>query len=205
MKPDPSIPPTSPPFFFFSNPRHLPSCFGTSAGRRRLRAGAGSVVCPFVQAAAAGVHEEVAYGGEFEAQLLGDGELHLLGRPLVLLEDGQQGAPLQVREDQPRLLWCVVAILRRVLLLPFARCQVEKRKQSRALESGRGPEDVDLIGPAEAHSRVQTEQLGFGPQMASTLRFTDIELKRLLPAESHAGKHPTEQNLSGPVLAHTMH
>ena len=53
-----------------------------------MAAGAGSVVCPFVQAPAAGVHEEVADGGEFEAQLLRDGELHLLGRSLVLLEDG---------------------------------------------------------------------------------------------------------------------
>lgn len=84
---------------------------------------AASIVCPFVQAPAAGVHEEVADGGKFEAQLLRDGELHLFGRPLILFEDGQQGAPLQVREDQPRLLWCIVALLRRVLLLPFARCE----------------------------------------------------------------------------------
>lgn len=123
MKPAPSIHP-SPSLY----PCHLPSCFGTSAGRRRLGAWAGSVVCPFVQATAAGVHEEVADSGEFEAQLLRDCELHLFGRPLVLLEDGQQGAPLQVREDQPRLLWCVVAILRRVLLLPFACCRVKIRK-----------------------------------------------------------------------------
>lgn len=88
-----------------------------------MAAGAGSVVCPFVQAPAAGVHEEVADGGEFEAQLLRDGELHLLGWPLVLLEDGQQGAALQVGEDQPGFFWHAVALLRRVLLLPFARCE----------------------------------------------------------------------------------
>lgn len=118
----------------FPAPRRL-SCFGTSAGRRGLGAGAGAVVCPFVQAPAAGVHEEVADCGEFEAQLLRDGELHLFGRPLVLLEDGQQGAPLQVGEDQPRLLWCVVAILPRVLLLPLA-CW-EKKTQGRKSEFGK--------------------------------------------------------------------
>lgn len=88
-----------------------------------MATGAGSVVCPFVQAPAAGVHEEVADGGEFEAKLLRDGELHLLGWSLVLLEDGQQGAPLQVGEDQPRLLWRAVALFRCVLLLPFACCE----------------------------------------------------------------------------------
>lgn len=92
-----------------------------------MGARAGSVVCPFVQAPAAGVHEEVADGGEFEAQLLRDSELHLFGRSLVLLEDGQQGAPLQVGKDQPRLLWRIVAVLRRVLLLPFARCKASVR------------------------------------------------------------------------------
>lgn len=86
-----------------------------------MAAGAASFICPFVQAPAAGVHEEVADGGEFEAQLLRDGELHLLRRPLVLLEDGQQGAALQVGEDQTRLLRRAVALLRCVLLLPFAR------------------------------------------------------------------------------------
>lgn len=87
-----------------------------------MAAGASAIVCPFVQAAAAGVHEEVADGAELQAKLLRDGELHLLGRPLVLLEDGQQGAPLQVSEHQPGFLWCAVAILGRVLLLPFACC-----------------------------------------------------------------------------------
>ena len=99
-----------------------------------MGAGATSVVCPFVQAPAAGVHEEVADGGEFEAQLLRDGELHLLGRPLVLLEDSQQGAPLQVGEDQPRLLRRAVSLLRRVLLLPFASCKEEGRQESRRRE-----------------------------------------------------------------------
>lgn len=96
-----------------------------------MAAGAGSVVCPFVQAPAAGVHEEVADRSEFEAKLLRDGELHLLGWPLVLLEDGQQGAALQVGEDQPGLLWRAVALLRRVLLLPFARCGVGGQRGQR--------------------------------------------------------------------------
>lgn len=85
-----------------------------------MGARAGSIVCPFVQAPATGVHKEIADSGEFETQLLRNGELHLLGRPLILLEDGEQGAPLQVREDQPRLLWCIVALLRCVLLFTFA-------------------------------------------------------------------------------------
>jgi len=96
-----------------------------------LAAGAASVVHPFVQTPAAGVHEEVADGGEFEAQLLRDGKLHLLGRSLVLLEDGQQGAPLQVGEDQPRFLWCVVVVLRCVLLLTFACWRVGGRTEGK--------------------------------------------------------------------------
>lgn len=126
-------PPHQPP------PHQLSSRFGTSAGRGRLAAWAASVICPFVQAATAGVHEEVADCAELKAQLLRDGELHLLGRPFVLLKDGQQGAPLQVSEDQPGLLWCAVALLGRVLLLPFAGCQGtaggEKRQKERVSHS----------------------------------------------------------------------
>lgn len=113
-----------------------------------MAAGTGSVICPFVQAPAAGVHEEVADGGEFKAQLLRDGELHLLGRSLVLLEDGQQGAPLQVSEDQPRLLWCAVALLRCVLLLPFARCE----------EGGEGREEEDNEREMRGHERKAEER-----------------------------------------------
>lgn len=116
-----------------------------------MAAGAGSVVCPFVQAPAAGVHEEVADRSEFEAKLLRDGELHLLGWPLVLLEDSQQGAALQVGEDQPGLLWRAVALLRRVLLLPFARCGVGEGKRSTRVES-RGEEEGWWEGETENES-----------------------------------------------------
>lgn len=57
------------------------------------------VVVPAVHAAAACVHEEVADGAELQAELLGDGDLHFLGRAFVLLEDGDERATLQVRED----------------------------------------------------------------------------------------------------------
>lgn len=105
-----------------------------------MGAGAGSIVHPFVQTAASGIHEEVADGGQFKAQLLRDGELHLLGGALVLLKDGQQGAPLQVSEDQPRLLWCVVALFGRVLLLPFA-CYRRGKKGERRRRRRNGKED----------------------------------------------------------------
>lgn len=102
-----------------------------------MAARTGSVICPFVQAPAAGVHEEVADRSEFEAKLLRDGELHLFGWPLVLLKDGQQGTALQVCEDQPGLLWRVVALLRCVLLLPLARCEAGE---------GKGGEEVNRSG-----------------------------------------------------------
>jgi len=74
---------------------------------------------PAVRAAAACVHEEVGDGGELQAQLLGDGDLHLLGGTAVLSEDGYQGATLQVGEDQSLLLWQLVALSSSVLLLTF--------------------------------------------------------------------------------------
>lgn len=78
---------------------------------------------PALRAAAAGVHEEVGDGGELQAQLLRDGELHLLGGAAVLSEDGDQGATLQVAEDQPLLLWHLTALPSPVLLLPFTGCR----------------------------------------------------------------------------------
>lgn len=76
------------------------------------------VVVPAVHAAAARIHEEVADGAELQPQLLGDGDLHFLGWALVLLEDGDERAALQVGEDQALLLGRCVAVL--VLLLFFA-------------------------------------------------------------------------------------
>lgn len=81
---------------------------------------------PAVRAAATRVHEEVGDGGELEAQLLGDGELHLLGGAPVLPENGYQGAALQVGEDQPLLLGHLVAFPSSVLLLPFTCCGEEQ-------------------------------------------------------------------------------
>lgn len=72
---------------------------------------------PAVRTAAARVHEEVGDGGQLQAQLLRDGELHLLGGAAVLSEDGYQGATLQVGEDQSLLLWHLAALSAPVLLL----------------------------------------------------------------------------------------
>ncbi|CAN8027760.1 unnamed protein product [Ixodes persulcatus] len=66
------------------------------------------LVLPLVLGAAARVHEEVSDGAELQAQLLRDGDLHLLGGPLGLLKDGLQGAPLQVGEHEARLLGLVL-------------------------------------------------------------------------------------------------
>lgn len=97
----------------------LLSGLGESGGRRaRLPGAAAVVVVPAVHAAAPRVHEEVADGAELQAELLGDGDLHFLGWALVLLEDGDESAALQVGEDQALLLGRRVAVL--VLLLFFA-------------------------------------------------------------------------------------
>lgn len=76
------------------------------------------VIMPAVHTAAACIHEEVADGAELQAELLGDGNLHFLRWALVLFEDGDECAPLQISEDQPLFLGCRVAVL--VLLLFFA-------------------------------------------------------------------------------------
>jgi len=98
---------------------HSPSRFGTGAGRRGGAPGA-QVVLPLLQAAPPGVHEEVADGGELQAQLLGDGDLHLFGGPLVLLEDGEERSALEVREDQARLLLGAAPLFVRLLLFALA-------------------------------------------------------------------------------------
>lgn len=74
---------------------------------------------PAVRTAASRVHKEIGNGGELQSQLLGNGDLHLLGRASVLSKDGYQGATLQVGEDQSRLLWHLVALSSSVLLLAF--------------------------------------------------------------------------------------
>lgn len=97
------------------------SCFGESACRRRGDSGVGAwLLLPAVHTPPAGIHEEVADSVELQAQLLRDGHLHLLGRALVLLEDGNQGAALEVREDQPLLLGLQAPVFLLLLLFAFA-------------------------------------------------------------------------------------
>lgn len=116
----PAAKPLSPPCH--AAPRRAgrsPSRFGTGAGGRGGAPGA-QVVLPLLQAAPAGVHEEVADGGELQAQLLGDGDLHFFGGALVLLEDGEKCSALEVRENQAGFLLGVVPLFVRLLLFAFA-------------------------------------------------------------------------------------
>lgn len=108
--------------------RVLPSGFGTRAGGGRGAACA-QVILPLLQAAAPGVHEEVADGGELQAQLLGNGDLHLLGRALVLLEDGEECAALEVGEHQAGFLLGIVPVFVWFLLFAFARLKGKKRRR----------------------------------------------------------------------------
>lgn len=93
---------------------------------------AGAVVHPLVQAPATGVHKEVADRGQLQAQLLGDGDLQLLGRTLVLLEDGVERPPLHVREHQPGLLGHAAPLAPAVVLfLTLARCTARRGRNRR--------------------------------------------------------------------------
>ncbi len=87
------------------------------------------LVLPAIRASSACVHEEVADGGELQAQLLGDGDLHLFAGPLVLLEDGDERSPLQVGEDQTLLLGHRVSVFVLLLFLSLAGCQETQRKR----------------------------------------------------------------------------
>lgn len=88
-------------------------------------------VLPLVLRAASGVHEEVPDGAEFESELLGDGDLHLLGGSLRLLKNGLQGAPLEVGKDQAGFLGGVGVLLLLLLLFffPFAGCNETKKQK----------------------------------------------------------------------------
>lgn len=77
---------------------------------------------PAVNAAATCIHEEVADGAKFQAKLLRDGQLHFLRGPLVLLENGDECAALQVSEYQALLFGYHVAFLVLLLFLTFASC-----------------------------------------------------------------------------------
>lgn len=102
--------------------RVLPSCFGTSAGGGR-RTPCAQVILPLLQAAAPGIHEEIADSGELQTQLLRNGDLHLLRRPLVFLEDGEQCSTLEVSKHQAGFLLGIVPVFVWFLLFTFARCQ----------------------------------------------------------------------------------
>lgn len=104
-------------------------CGGGNAGARGTGGRRTALVCPLVEVASAGVHEEVADSGELQAQLLGDGDLQLFGWAVVLPEDGHECTPLQVREHQASALWALVALqLALLLLLTLAGCrQTDKR------------------------------------------------------------------------------
>lgn len=115
---------------------------GGNAGARGARGGRAALVGPLVEVASAGVHEEVADGGELQAQLLGDGDLQLFGGAVVLPEDGLERAALQVREHQPGALGALVALqLGLLLLLPLARCRTtrltEEKGEKGLANSGR--------------------------------------------------------------------
>lgn len=53
---------------------------------------------PFLQAAAPGIHEEITDSGQLQPELLGNGDLHLLRRALILLKDGEERSALEVCE-----------------------------------------------------------------------------------------------------------
>ena len=75
-----------------------------------------------------GVHEEIGHRGYLQTELFGDGGLHLLGRPLGLLEDSVQRAALDVGEDETRLFGRALLRLLLLLLLLFAGCKRHTRE-----------------------------------------------------------------------------
>jgi len=81
-----------------------------------------AVVHPLIQASAARIHKEVADCGQLEAQLLGDGDLQLFRRTLVLLKDGVERPPLHIREHQPGLLRHIPPLVSSVVLFFTLTC-----------------------------------------------------------------------------------
>lgn len=98
------------------------SRLGEGGGAGGSAGGRAGLLGPAVHAAAPRVHEEIADGVELQAELLRDGDLHFLGRPFVLLKDGDQRASLQVGEHQALLLGLQGALLLLLLLLALAGC-----------------------------------------------------------------------------------
>ncbi len=123
--------------------RDLDLSLGEGGGRGAWLAGTGYMavmvfLMPAVNAAATCIHEEVADGAKFQSQLLRDGHLHFPWGPLVLLENGDECAPLQVGEDQALLLGCHIAFLVLLLFLTFASCGDQEDEQERS-----GKREVD--------------------------------------------------------------
>lgn len=108
--------------------RVLPSRFGTGAGGGR-GAPCAQIVLPLLQAAAPGIHEEVADSRKLQAQLLGNGDLHLLGWAFVLLEDGEERSALEVGEHQAGFLLGIVPVFVWFLLFAFARLKGKRRRR----------------------------------------------------------------------------
>lgn len=82
---------------------------------------------PLLKAAAPGVHEEVADSCELQAQLLGNGDLHLFGWAFVLLEDGKECSALEVGEHQAGFFLGIVPVFVWFLLFAFARLKGKRR------------------------------------------------------------------------------
>lgn len=96
-----------------------------------------AVIHPLIKAPAACIHEEVADRSQLQTQLLGDGDLELFGWTLVLLEDGMESPPLNVREHQPGLLAHVPPLAPSVVLLLTLACFGQFRDGTQQLEDKR--------------------------------------------------------------------
>lgn len=175
------------------------SCFGESACRRRGDSRVGArLLLPAVHTPPAGVHEEVADGGELQAQLLGDGDLHFLGGTLVLLEDGEKRSALEVCENQARFLLRVVPLFVRLLLFAFAGWGREGRERKRVSgcvccpQTQQSPPDTSCDPPTalwssteEQHQEANTEEQH---RAASTQE--QRALKRISPVFDLASQTP---------------
>ena len=106
------------------------------------------LVAVLVERAAPRVHEEVGDGGDLEAELVGDGRLHLLARPLRLLEDGHQRAPLDVGEHQARLLRTGHFLFYHIVFA-FAGCKHTDKKN-----------DMTSRGPGSTHACARCVYVG---------------------------------------------
>lgn len=110
-----------------------PSGFGAGI-RPRVDWVTRAVIHPLIKAPAACIHEEIADRSQLQTQLLGDGDLELFGWTLVLLEDGMESPPLNVREHQPGLLAHISPLAPSVVLLLTFACFGQFRDGTQQLE-----------------------------------------------------------------------